>query len=83
MVRDALYPSDDDGNDSSQSDDEEDEEVIVDVNAAPEIIPEKKKPTVVINAHKTLLKELSSNFTMPYGEIGVRDHPSFSPYLSD
>ena len=43
----------------------------------------EKKQTVVSQEHKRLLKELSSNFTIPYGEVGVRDHPSFSEYLKD
>ena len=41
----------------------------------------KRKGTVVIPEHKRLSKELSSNFTIPYGEIGVREYPAFLDYL--
>jgi hypothetical protein len=43
----------------------------------------KKKVTVVISEHKRLLKELSKDFTIPWGEIGARGHPDFSQYLTD
>ena len=38
---------------------------------------------MVILDHKRLLKKLSNNFTISWGELGARDHPDFSPYVSD
>ncbi len=43
----------------------------------------QKKATVVTTEHKRLLKQLSNNFTVSWGELGAQDHPEFSSYVSD